>query len=214
MATNRREFLGFSIGSFLIAACGSAHESLAATPGTPDDDGTPPDEAFAASSCSPRSCEATADNIEGPFYKAGAPHRAVIATDKDAGERLVISGVVRDTHCTPIANATLDIWQADARGGYDNDGWGLRGRMTTDKRGRFQLSSIVPGRYLNGRRYRPTHVHVKLRAPNMRELTTQLYFEGDPYNEGDDFIVKQLIMQHAKSGGVRRAAFDFVLATA
>ena len=206
MATNRREFLGFGIGSFLIAACGSAHESLAATPSTPDDDGTPPDEAF--------TCEATADNIEGPFYKAGAPHRAVLATDKDAGERLAISGVVRDSHCAPIANATLDVWQADARGGYDNDGWGLRGRMTTDKRGRFQITSIMPGRYVNGRRYRPMHVHVKLRAPNMRELTTQLYFEGDPYNEGDDFIVKQLIMKHAKSGNVRRAAFDFVLATA
>ena len=213
MATNRREFLGIGIGSFLIAACGSAHETLAATPSTPDDDEAPPDHVMAAS-CAPRSCEATADNIEGPFYKAGAPNRAVIATEKDAGERLVITGVVRDTHCNPLANATLDVWQADARGGYDNDGWGMRGRMTTDKRGRFQLTSIVPGRYLNGRRYRPAHVHVKLRAPNMRALTTQLYFEGDPYNEGDDFIVKQLIMQHTKRGGVRRAAFDFVLAAA
>ena len=212
MATNRREFIGFGIGSFLIAACGSAHESLAATPGTPDDDGPPPDEAFTASR---DACGGpTADNIEGPFYKAGAPHRAVIATDKDAGERLVISGVVRDARCKPLANATLDVWQADARGGYDNDGWGMRGRMTTDKHGRFQVTSIVPGRYLNGRRYRPAHVHVKLKAPNMRSLTTQLYFEGDPYNEGDDFIVKELIMQHTKRGDVRRAVFDFVLAAA
>jgi catechol 1,2-dioxygenase len=72
----------------------------------------------------------------------------------------------------------------------------------------------VPGRYLNGRRYRPTHVHVKLRAAGHRELTTQLYFEGDPYNAGDDFIVSSLIMKHTKQDGARRASFDFVLATA
>lgn len=202
MATNRREFLGYGIGSFLIAACGSPGESLAApTPQIPDDDG-------------PSICEITADNIEGPFYKAGAPHRAVLASEKEDGERLVLGGTVRTQRCEPLANATLDVWHADARGGYDNDGWGHRGRMTTDKLGRWQLKSIVPGRYLNGRRYRPTHIHVKLRAAGHRELTTQLYFEGDPYNEGDDFIVSSLIMKHAKKGGTRRASFDFVLATA
>jgi protocatechuate 3,4-dioxygenase beta subunit len=204
MATNRREFLGFGIGSFLLAACGSTHETLAATPNIPDDD-TPPAEAFGAV------CAVTADNIEGPFYKPGAPHRAVLAKASDAGERLVLGGTVRTTSCEPLANATLDVWHADARGGYDNDGWGMRGRMTTDKLGRWQLRSVVPGRYMNGRRYRPTHVHVKLRAAGHRELTTQLYFEGDPYNEGDDFIVPSLIMPHRKDGDIRRAAFDFVL---
>jgi protocatechuate 3,4-dioxygenase beta subunit len=207
MATNRRELLKYGIGSFLLAACGSAHETLAATPSTPDDDA--PSGEFPAS---PRTCSVTADNIEGPFYKRGAPHRAVLATDKDAGERLVIGGVVLADNCSPLANATLDIWHADTRGGYDNDGWGMRGRMTTDKHGRWQMSSIVPGRYLNGRRYRPAHVHVKLRAAGHRELTTQLYFEGDPYNDGDDFIVSSLIMRHKKVGDVRRASFDFVLA--
>jgi protocatechuate 3,4-dioxygenase beta subunit len=206
MATNRREFLGFGIGSFVLAACGGSHETLAATPNTPDDDDAPPPEAFAAV------CAVTADNIEGPFYKPGAPHRAVLATANDAGERLVIGGTVRTTSCEPLANATLDVWHADMRGGYDNDGWGMRGRMTTDKLGRWQLRSIVPGRYMNGRRYRPTHVHVKLRAAGYAELTTQLYFEGDPYNEGDDFIVASLIMPHRKEGDVRRAVFDFVLA--
>jgi protocatechuate 3,4-dioxygenase beta subunit len=55
---------------------------------------------------------------------------------------------------------------------------------------------------------------VKLRAAGHRELTTQLYFEGDPYNDGDDFIVSSLIMKHTKKNGARRASFDFVLATA
>ncbi|MBA3821658.1 MAG: dioxygenase, partial [Deltaproteobacteria bacterium] len=92
--------------------------------------------------------------------------------------------------------------------------WGLRGTLVTDARGTWRVRTITPGRYLNGRRYRPAHVHVKLRAPGYRELTTQLYFEGDPYNAGDDFIVSSLIMPHRIVDDVRRAAFDFVLAAA
>ena len=199
------------LGTLALAACrargeaSTPRDAIAPTPAIPDDD-APPDAAFAGA------CAVTAANIEGPFYKAGAPHRAVLATARDPGERLIIAGSVRTTRCEPLANATLDIWHADARGGYDNDGYGMRGRMTTDKLGRWQLRSIVPGRYLNGRRYRPAHVHVKLSAPGHRPLTTQLYFADDPYNAGDDFIVSSLIMAHRIEDDVRRAAFDFVLA--
>ncbi len=204
MAT-RRDFLRLGLGTAALAACGS-RTSAAPTPAIPDADA--PDTPFAAV------CSETADNIEGPFYKAGAPSRAVLATDRDAGERLVLGGTVRTTACEPLVGAVLDVWHADARGGYDNDGWGHRGTLTTDRLGRWQLRSIMPGRYLNGRRYRPVHIHVKLRADGHRELTTQLYFAGDPYNEGDYFIVPSLIMAHAVTGNARRAAFDFVLANA
>ncbi|MBA3392961.1 MAG: hypothetical protein H0T89_09970 [Deltaproteobacteria bacterium] len=210
MSTTRRNFLslGLSLGLGSLIACGArgsavACGALAPTPQIPDDDDAPPPAAL---------CALTAANIEGPFYKPGAPSRVVLATARDAGERLVIGGTVRTTSCEPLANAVLDIWHADARGGYDNEGWGMRGTMVTDAHGRWQLRSIVPGRYLNGRRYRPTHVHVKLRARGHRELTTQLYFADDPYNDGDDFIVPTLIMAHRKVDDVRRAAFDFVLA--
>src|SRR5258706_10815209 len=155
--------------------------------------------------------DVTAGNIEGPFYKKGAPHRAVLAGDKDVGERLVIAGIVQSDACEAIAGAEMEIWQADASGAYDNDGFHLRGALTTDKHGRWELHTIVPGRYLNGDRYRPAHIHVKLRAAGHKPLTTQLYFDGDPYNDGDPFIVSSLIMKHAKKDGVRRATFDFVL---
>jgi protocatechuate 3,4-dioxygenase beta subunit len=50
-----------------------------------------------------------------------------------------------------------------------------------------------------------------VRAADHRALTTQLYFEGDPYNDGDPFIVPSLIMKHRKVGKSRRAQFDIVL---
>jgi protocatechuate 3,4-dioxygenase beta subunit len=175
---------------------------LVPTPAVDDgDDDAPP----------PAVCAATADNIEGPFWKPGAPHRAELATSRDAGERLVLAGAVRTTGCAPLAGAELDLWHADARGDYDNDGFRFRGTLVTGADGRWLVSTIVPGRYLNGRRYRPAHVHAKLRAPGHKDLTTQLYFAGDPYNDGDPFIVPSLIMTHRVEGGARRAGFDFVL---
>ena len=196
--------------ALLIPACRTASRAdiLAPTPFVPDDDGPtgpmPLDRPGA-------SCAATADNIEGPFYKAGAPHRATLVTDRDPGERLLLTGTVLGTHCKPLANATLDIWHADARGGYDNDGWGMRARLVTDANGRYAIRTLVPGRYLNGNRYRPSHVHVKLRAKGREELTTQLYFDGDPYIDGDPFVVSSLIMAHRRDGNVRKASFDFVI---
>ena len=159
----------------------------------------------------PTCANPTADNIEGPFYKRGAPSRATLVKDADLGERFELAGSVRGTDCKPLANAVLDIWHADAKGGYDNDGWGMRGTIATDAHGRFTLRTIIPGRYLNGRRFRPAHIHVKVRAKGHSELTTQLYFDGDPYIEGDPFVVSSLIMLHKKDGSLRRAAFNFVV---
>lgn len=209
---SRRRFLGSlgaGIGALALPACprgGAAAapaDALAPTPPVADDHGEPPPPAG--------SCGATADNIEGPFYRAGAPHRARLADPRAAGERLAIAGTVRTMACAPIAGAVLDVWHADARGAYDNDGWGLRGQLVADAAGRWRIDTIVPGRYLNGRRYRPVHVHVKVRAPGQRELTTQLYFAGDEYIEGDPFVAPSLIMAHRAERGVRSAAFDFVL---
>jgi protocatechuate 3,4-dioxygenase beta subunit len=195
MATiSRRHFLGAGAGSLVIAACARRPASAAPTPRVVDHD-------------DPTCGDPTAPNIEGPFYKRGAPHRAVLVGAHDPGERFAVSGVVRSTSCAPLAGAEMEIWQADASGAYDNDGYRFRGALTTDAKGRWELHTIVPGRYLNGDRYRPSHIHIKLRAAGHRALTTQLYFTGDPYNDGDPFIVASLIMKQ-RAG---RATFDFVL---
>ena len=190
---SRRSFLA---GSVLLVACRTPTPAIA-------DDGDDHDDAAV--------CEPTADNIEGPFFKDGAPGRRVLVKDGDRGTRLALGGLVLGAGCAPLVGAVMEIWHADHRGDYDNDGYRFRGRLKSDADGRWAVSTIVPGRYLNGRRYRPSHIHVKLAADGHRPLTTQLYFEGDPYIEGDPFVVSSLIMPIAKHDGGVRCAFDFVL---
>lgn len=160
----------------------------------------------AASSCSP-----TEDNIEGPFFKPGAPSRAVLADASTPGEKLTLSGRVLSRKCAPIAGAKIEIWHADHEGAYDNGGFSFRARLACDDHGAFALETIIPGRYLNGERYRPAHLHLKVAAQGHRPLTTQLYFEGDPYNEGDPFIRESLIMTLGASPWGKAATYDIVL---
>jgi protocatechuate 3,4-dioxygenase beta subunit len=153
-----------------------------------------------------QTCTLTEPNLEGPFYRAGAPTRASLAGGV-VGIPLVLTGhVLRGCRATI---AELDVWQADSHGDYDNLGFGLRGCLRTDDDGAYRLETIVPGHYLNGPQYRPAHVHVKVRVPGQRELTTQLYFEGDPYNAIDPWYRPALALHTVERSHGLVAQFDF-----
>jgi catechol 1,2-dioxygenase len=163
---------------------------------------------------------ATEANIEGPYYRGGAPFRADLREPGIAGVPLAMSGSILSLDCrSPLEGAVLDVWQADGDGHYDNDGslrlardaMRLRGKVRADARGAFSFHSVLPGRYLNGRTYRPAHIHVKASAPGHATLTTQLYFPDDPFNEKDPFIRKSLIMDVGQKTGNAVGHFDFVL---
>ena len=202
----RRSLLRAGLATGFLAACGHGSRRatdaavLAPTPAIADDD--PP----------PGVCVPTADNIEGPFFRVGAPERAVLADRDTRGQPLILSGRVLGADCRAIADAVLDVWHADTDGAYDLRGWKLRGRLRTADDGRWRVETIVPGRYRNGDRLRPRHVHVMLAAAGHAPLTTQLYFAGDPYLDGDPFVVDSLIMQGEARRDVLACDYDFVLA--
>lgn len=161
-------------------------------------------------------CYVTEDNILGPYYKKGAPLDGNLADDL-AGELLIIEGTVYGCDCvTPLAGAIVDIWQADSDGAYDNVGFTLRGRIETDSDGRYRLTTIKPGWYLNGDQFRPAHIHYKVSHADGAALTTQLYFEGDPYIEDDPFVKASLVipLTTGQDRGARAllGTFDVVLA--
>lgn len=153
----------------------------------------------------------TEDNMEGPFYKPGAPIRSVLLESGMKGTPFTITGRVLDTQGRPLRGALLDIWHASDSGVYDNQGYHLRGRLYTDEDGRYTLRTLKPAAYGSPTDKRPAHVHVKASFERGPILTTQLYFKGDPWNRQDPAVRPSLIMSPQREADGLRAQFDFVI---
>jgi catechol 1,2-dioxygenase len=179
-------------------------------------------------------CRPTEADIVGPYYRFGAPFRSRLAGADEPGERLVVTGTVLSEDCrTPVPGALIEIWQADHAGVYDTSKPGnftevtsfhLRGMLYTNEQGRYEIETIMPGRYpvppaLPGlEKYagltRPAHIHFRVMESLHVPLTTQLYFKGDPFIANDPFASHKstLAIELQADGKGRRGVFDIVLA--
>lgn len=129
-------------------------------------------------------CGVTMNDVEGPYYLSGAPIRNNIAGPEEKGERLIIKGTVLGSDCrTPVRGALIEVWQTDTNGTYyySEEGYRLRGQLSSGTDGNYWFSTVKPGRYgiMNG--FRPAHIHLKVSHPDYVTLITQVYFKGDPY---------------------------------
>jgi protocatechuate 3,4-dioxygenase beta subunit len=202
----RLSIMGF-VAVMLLAGCAPVNLPAPAAPAAP----MPTTAALADANAAPAPCTGmlTSPNMEGPYYKAGAPERANLIDAGMPGQPIRISGHVFDADCNPLPGAKVDFWQADAGGVYDNEGYTLRGYVVTDANGAYTLDTIEPGVYPG----RPPHVHVKVFAADGRELlTTQMYFAGSESSRdvqaAPDLLVPYLGLD---AQGRQRIAFDFVV---
>jgi catechol 1,2-dioxygenase len=188
--------------------------------------------------------EGTDTNVEGPFYVAGAPlldadggTPVLPMRPEEPGDRLLFTGAVRSTAGTALPSAEIDIWQADGDGLYsrfapDLPEWNLRGRIRCDSDGNFAVTTVIPAAYdipghphtgrvldlLGLKPHRPAHIHCKVRAPGHRELTTQVYFAGDPWLDQDvvgaakPSLVTELQKATDTNNHAYTCRFDFALA--
>jgi catechol 1,2-dioxygenase len=226
---SRRNFLGQT--SLGLAVAGAAAWTLRAD-AAPTESSGKVEEAYAIikNDQPAHGFEPTADNILGPYHRPGAPFRAKITPPLIPGKTLVISGRVwgADTR-KPLKNVVLDVWQADANGRYDNDDpknppkpnvFLNRARLITDEDGYYEYETVHPGAYQTGPgRWRPCHIHYLVRCPGYKQLITQLYFRGDPYNATDRFVKESLIIdvedvKTPRGQTFERGVFDIVLAKA
>ncbi|MDL2409442.1 dioxygenase [Rhizobium calliandrae] len=157
---------------------------------------------------------ATPNTVRGPFYRADAPRvplGATISLD-GIGEPLAVTTRVIDLDGYPVSGATVETWQANAQGLYENQEpdlqpeFNLRGVFTTDADGAFYYRTVRPGGYavpcdgpvgrmLHAIGYplrRPAHLHFVITAPGFETISTHVYDGRDPYL-GEDalFGVKQ-----------------------
>ena len=144
----------------------------------------------------------------GPFY----PRMKPLDTDADLtvfagktgraqGKVVHLSGRVLNHRGEPVSGAKIEIWQANTHGRYANvsdpnpapldpnfQGYGVQ---MTDNEGRYRFKTIKPGAYPTGpNTMRPPHIHFEI-SGKANQLTTQMFFPGEPLNE-KDFLFQEL----------------------
>ncbi len=148
----------------------------------------------------------TERSVLGPFHAEGSPLLPVGGDLKrnNTGDTLLVRGSVVDTKGKPIANATLDFWQAATNGFYwqqdeSQDRNNLRCTMITGSDGGYAFTTVRPAPYTvpydgpvgdllraGGRHaWRPSHLHFIVAAPGYHALTTEVFFADDKYVDED-----------------------------
>jgi catechol 1,2-dioxygenase len=145
--------------------------------------------------------------IEGPYFRLGAPRRSNLLEPGDKPE-LVLTGRVLNQRGTPIASAVVNFWHSSRAGEYDMVGYRYTGYQVTDDAGRYELTSIIPGAY---QPREAKHLHVKVQAIS-HPITTQLFIEGEPGNTDDEYYNPALFVACTlDAAGVKHGTFDFVI---
>jgi len=108
------------------------------------------------------------------------------------GEHVTLICRVLDGDGTPIDDAMIELWQADASGIYADHLPGFRGfgRLATNEQGICVFETIRPGRVANsnGRSDAP-HINVSVFARGLlKRAVTRIYFSGDPANLEDPVL--------------------------
>lgn len=116
------------------------------------------------------------------------------------GERITITGHITDGSGTPVADAVVEIWQADANGAFAPDPAPVGtsaphflgfGRQAADEKGAFRFETIKPG-HVPGPDGKPMAPHVTLwivaRGINIG-LHTRLYFADEADANAEDPVL-------------------------
>jgi len=140
----------------------------------------------------------TPAQTEGPFYPDMDNDLTQVqgAKKKPAGKFIYVHGAVYDKEGKPVERAVVEIWQTDNRGIYNHAGdprhlerdvnFQFFGRCVTNEKGQYSFKTIKPAAYGASENWqRPPHIHYKVYRRGFEDLTTQLYFAGDPLNEKD-----------------------------
>ena len=151
------------------------------------------------------SANATEATVFGPFFVEDSPGVG-LGSDISGGapgEPCWVEGTVADTEGRPVADALLEVWEADADGlydvQYDDDRVAARGHLRTGPDGRYRFWAVTPTPYpipddgpvgallrATGRSpMRASHLHLMVVADGYRTLVTHVFPRGDPYLDSD-----------------------------
>jgi protocatechuate 3,4-dioxygenase alpha subunit len=176
----------------------------------------------------------TPSQTVGPFFHLALdrPGWADLTAAGPRGERIVVEGRVIDGDGAPVADACLELWQANAAGRYahpDDDRPDVPldpsfrgfGRVATDAEGGYRFATIrpgpVPGR---GNAQQAPHIAVAVFARGLlKQLFTRIYFAGEAANAADPVLLsiddparrQTLLATRRDARGAPTYRFDIVL---
>lgn len=188
----------------------------------------------------------TPSQTSGPYVHIGLiPHQAgfdifehnfsnVLVGESTQGERIRIEGRVFDGAGTPVRDALLEIWQANAAGRYNHPmdrqeklldagfrGWGRTG--ADFQTGIYSFDTIKPGTVVGRTGYgmMAPHVNFWIAARGMNiGLHTRMYFADETEANANDPVLKliehesrrnTLIAPRSAQGGKAVYTFDIYL---
>ena len=182
----------------------------------------------------------TSEQVMGPFYPMTLPadqdaDLTVIAgkSGRALGQIVYVSGRVTNVRGEPVANAELEIWQANSVGRYSHPGdqgsppldpnFEGYAKIRTGADGNYSFKTVKPAAYPAGEGWmRPPHIHFDIKG-RARRLVTQMYFAGEALNEKDKLFTsasaegrKSLLARHGTPSGKQErdalvALWDVVL---
>jgi len=174
----------------------------------------------------------TPSQTAGPFFHLGlTTARSVheIADVAAKGEHMRIICRVLDGEGTPLNDAMIEIWQADAEGKYNHsdDPRGKTsdphctgfGRLGTDQNGTCIFETIKPGRVPTDQGgFQAPHLNISVFARGiLQRLATRMYFSEDPCNAEDPVLAlvpqdrKGTLMAHPDPADPQAWRFDIRL---
>ncbi len=177
----------------------------------------------------------TEATVFGPFFLEDAPRYELgdDVANGAVGESCMVKGTVKGLDGKPVANALINVWQADADGNYDVQYADLahpqaRGILHSDAEGGFHFKTILAEAYpipsdgpvgamlkaTNNHPWRPAHLHFMIEAPGYERLITHVFRDHDQYLDSDVvFGVRSTLIadwiKHAD--GTYSLDYDFVL---
>jgi protocatechuate 3,4-dioxygenase beta subunit len=164
----------------------------------------------------------TASALLGPFWRLNSPRTpngSSIVRSPTPGPALFVECLIRDPQRRPMAGVEVDVWQASPVGLYENQDpnqadMNLRGKFTTDAKGKFWFRSVKPAGYpvptggpvgellraQNRHPYRPAHMHFLAYKPNYKTLITQVFVDNDDHLQSDVVfgVTQRLIGQYGR----------------
>jgi protocatechuate 3,4-dioxygenase alpha subunit len=154
----------------------------------------------------------TASQTVGPFVHIGLTWlcRDCLAPPGAAGERVTVEGLVRDGDGQPVADAIIEVWQAERSvHGF--------GRVPTDNNGCFRFTTLKPGRVPGpGEVLQAPHLLIAVFARGLlKHVVTRMYFPDEPGNSTDPVLAlvpvdrRPTLIARARGAGV--LAWDIVL---